>query len=141
MTVTPSITIPSERIVGSELVAFVKKNNHLSETEMAQATGYVSTKKDGDQRVNITAMTEALCEATGITFGKSATRGLAGRKLSSVARVQGNQNLLVGAAYTKQLGLEPGAQFKIIINQKSGVIRLVPVGGTDEEEMELDVAA
>ena len=137
-----NITIPSERIVGAELVSFVKKNQHLSKSELAQATGYVTTKKDGDLRVNITAMTEALMEATGITFGKSGvTRGPGGRKLSAVARVQGNKNLLIGAAYTKQLGLEPGDQFKIILNNKTGAIRLTPVGGSDEEEQDGDMAA
>ena len=137
-----NIVIPSERIVGAELVSFVKKNPQLSKSELAQATGYVTAKKDGDLRVNITAMTEALMEATGIVFGKSGvTRGPGGRKLSGVARVQGNKNLLVGAAYTKQLGLEPGDQFKIVLNSKNNTIRLTPLGGSDEEEMEGDVAA
>jgi hypothetical protein len=46
--------------------------------------------------------------------------------------VQGNGNLLVGKAYTGLLDLRPGDEFEIKLSRKQ--IRLVPVGGTDEEE-------
>ena len=45
--------------------------------------------------------------------------------------MQFNGNLLVGKAYTAQLGLEPGDEFEIKLGRKQ--IKLVPVGGTDEE--------
>ena len=135
MTFTASnITIPAQPMVGDELLSFVKRNGNLSKTEMAQATGYVSTTKDGALRCNITAMTDALVQATGIVIGgASSGRGPGGRKLSYTARVQGNKNLLVGAAYTKQLGLEPGAEFDIKISKQTGTIRLIPVGTSEEE--------
>jgi hypothetical protein len=43
-----------------------------------------------------------------------------------------NGNLLVGKAYTAQLDLKPGDEFEIKLGRKQ--IRLVPVGGADEEE-------
>ena len=46
--------------------------------------------------------------------------------------MQGNGNLLIGKAYTAMLDLEVGAEFDIKLGKKQ--IRLVPVGGTDEEE-------
>jgi hypothetical protein len=58
--------------------------------------------------------------------------GKAGPKLSYTARVQFNGNLLVGKAYTAMLDLEPGDEFEIKLGRKQ--IRLVPVGGADEEE-------
>ena len=55
-------------------------------------------------------------------------------KLSYTAKVQGNGNLLVGKAYTAMLGLEPGAEFDIKLGKKA--IRLIPVGGSEEESEE-----
>jgi hypothetical protein len=39
---------------------------------------------------------------------------------------------MVGKASTAQLGLKPGDEFEIKLGKKQ--IRLVPVGGVDEEE-------
>ena len=46
--------------------------------------------------------------------------------------MQGNGNLLVGKAYTAMLDLQPGDEFEIKLGRKQ--IRLVPVGGTDEDD-------
>jgi hypothetical protein len=54
--------------------------------------------------------------------------------LSYIATVQGNGNLLIGKAYTAMLGLEPGDEFEIKLGKKA--IRLIPVGGSDEESEE-----
>ena len=55
-----------------------------------------------------------------------------GRKLSYIATVQGNGNLLIGKAYTALLNLNPGDEFEIKLGRKQ--IRLVPVGAEDEGE-------
>ena len=52
--------------------------------------------------------------------------------MSYTAKVQGNGNLLVGKAYTAMLELEPGAEFEIKLGKKA--IRLIPVGGSEEED-------
>ena len=57
--------------------------------------------------------------------------GKGGRKLSYVATVQGNGNLLIGKAYTALLDLKPGDEFEIKLDRKQ--IRLIPVGATDED--------
>jgi hypothetical protein len=92
----------------------------------------VSTKKDGGERLNFTAFYEALLEAKGVDLGGSGKVGKGGRKLSYVATVQGNGNLLVGKAYTAMLDLKPGDEFEIKLGRKQ--VRLIPVGGVDEEE-------
>ena len=101
---------------------------------MPYACGYVSTKKDGSERLNFTAFYEALLDAKGVSLGAGGGKGegRGGRKLSYVATVQGNGNLLVGKAYTALLDLKPGDEFEIKLGRKQ--IRLVPVGGADEEE-------
>lgn len=120
-------------LTGAELLAKVKELGDASKSELVRECGYVSTKKDGSERLNFTAFYEALLEAKGVTLGDAGTgKGPGGRKLSFVATVQGNGNLLVGKAYTAQLGLEPGDEFEIKLGKKQ--IRLVPVGGADEEE-------
>ena len=130
MIFTPSATT----MVGDELLSFVKKNSgSMSKTELAMATGYTSETKDGKTRCNFAAMQEALIAASGIILGGSSAKvGVGGRKLSFVATVQGNGNLLIGKAYTQKLGLSVGDEFEIKLGKKA--IRLVPVGGADEEE-------
>jgi bifunctional DNA-binding transcriptional regulator/antitoxin component of YhaV-PrlF toxin-antitoxin module len=49
-----------------------------------------------------------------------------------VTKVQFNGNLLVGKAYTAQLGLEPGDEFEIKLGRKQ--IKLVPAGAGEEED-------
>ena len=123
----------STMLTGAELLSKVKELGDASKSELVRECGYVSSKKDGSERLNFTAFYEALLEAKGVTLGENGNgKGPGGRKLSFVATVQGNGNLLVGKAYTAQLGLDPGDEFEIKLGKKQ--IRLVPVGGADEEE-------
>ena len=121
-------------LTGTDLLAKVKELGDVSKTELATQCGYVSKKKDGSDRVNFTAFYEALLGAKGVELGGGGYVGKGGRKLSYVATVQGNGNLLVGKAYTAMLGLEPGAEFDIKLGKKA--IRLIPVGGSEEESEE-----
>ena len=120
-------------LTGNELLAKVKELGDAPKTELATACGYVSKKKDGSDRVNFTAFYEALLNAKGIDLG-SGGRGVGkgGRKLSYTAKVQGNGNLLIGKAYTAMLDLNPGDEFDIKLGKKA--IRLIPAGGSEEEE-------
>jgi hypothetical protein len=120
-------------LTGADLLAKVKEMGDASKSDLVRACGYVSTKKDGTERLNFTAFYEALLEAKGVSLGEGGPgKGKSGRKLSYVTKVQFNGNLLVGKAYTAQLGLKPGDEFEIKLGRKQ--IRLVPVGGEDEEE-------
>ena len=123
-------------LTGTELLTKVKELGDVSKTELATQCGYVSKKKDGSDRVNFTAFYEALLGAKGIELGGggAAAIGKGGRKLSYTATVQGNGNLLVGKAYTAMLDLNPGDEFEIKLGKKA--IRLIPVGGSEEESEE-----
>ncbi|HJN35959.1 MAG: AbrB family transcriptional regulator [Prochlorococcus sp.] len=120
---------------GSELLEKVKAMGDLSKSDLVRACGYVSNKKDGDERLNFTAFYEALLDAKGLSFG-SGSAGISkrGRKLSYIAKVQGNGNLLIGKAYTEILDLKPGDDFQIKLGKK--VIRLIPEGDTDDTDEE-----
>jgi hypothetical protein len=120
-------------LTGSDLLARVKDMGDASKSDLVRACGYVSTKKDGSERLNFTAFYEALLDAKGVSLGEGGGRGgKRGRTLGYTTKVQFNGNLLVGKAYTAQLGLKPGEEFEIKLGRKQ--IRLVPVGAEVEED-------
>ncbi|MCP9943479.1 MULTISPECIES: AbrB family transcriptional regulator [Synechococcales] len=122
-------------LTGSDLLAKVKDLGDVSKSELVRECGYVSSKKDGSERLNFTAFYEALLGAKGVNLGSDSTgrgTGKGGRKLGYSTKIQFNGNLLIGKAYTAMLDLKPGDEFEIKLGKKQ--IRLVPVGGSDEEE-------
>jgi len=124
-------------LVGSELLAKVKDLGDVSKSDVVRACGYVSTKADGGERLNFTAFYEALLDAKGVSLGGgTAGIGKGGRKLSYIAKVQGNGNLLIGKAYTAMLNLEPGDEFEIKLGKKA--IRLIPTGAAAEHSEAAD---
>ena len=121
-------------LTGSDLLNKVKELGDISKADLVRSCGYVSTKKDGEERLNFTSFYEALLEAKGVSLGTNGlTRdGKPGRKLSYVATVQGNGNLLIGKAYTALLDLQTGDEFDIKLGRKQ--IRLIPLGGTEDDD-------
>ena len=121
-------------LTGSDLLDKVKELGDVSKSDLVRACGYLSEKKDGGDRLNFTAFYEALLEAKGVKLSTNGVGGIGkgGRKLSYIATVQGNGNLLVGKAYTAMLDLKPGDEFEIKLGSKQ--IRLIPVGGSDSDE-------
>ncbi|CAI8160332.1 MAG: AbrB family transcriptional regulator [Prochlorococcus sp.] len=122
-------------LTGSDLLTKVKELGDVSKSDLVRSCGYVSTKKSGGERLNFTSFYEALLEAKGVNLGVTgggAGVGKGGRKLSYVATVQGNGNLLIGKAYTALLDLKPGDEFDIKLGRKQ--IRLIPAGGSEEDE-------
>ena len=113
-------------LTGSDLLAKVKELGDVSKSDLVRACGYVSTKKNGGERLNFTAFYEALLEAKGVNLGDSGVSGIVkgGRKLSYIATVQVNGNLLIGKAYTALLDLKVGDEFEIKLGRKQ--IRLLP---------------
>jgi len=121
-------------LTGADLLAKVKELSDASKSDLVRAAGYLSIKKDGSERLNFTAFYEALLEAKGFSVGHGSGpgKGKAGRSLGFTTKIQFNGNLMVGKAYTALLDLKPGDQFEIKLGKKQ--IRLVPVGGADEDD-------
>ncbi|MFQ6539446.1 MULTISPECIES: AbrB-like transcriptional regulator [Aphanothece] len=95
-------------LTGTDLLAKVKELDDASKSDLVPSCGYVSSKKDGAERLNFTAFDEALLEAKGMNLGGGGGRGgrgRSGRQLSYATKVQFNGNLMVGKACTTQLGL------------------------------------
>ena len=113
-------------LTGSDLLAKVKELGDVSKSDLVRACGYVSTKRNGESILNYTAYYKALLEAKGMKMGGGNVSGIGkgGRKLSYIATVQGNGNLLIGKAYTALLDLKAGDEFEIKLGRKQ--IRLLP---------------
>jgi hypothetical protein len=101
-------------LTGSELLAKVKELGDVSKSELVRECGYVSSKKDGSERLTFTAFYEALLGAKGVNLGTDSTG-----------------NLLVGKAYTAMLDLKPGDEFEIKLGRKQ--IKLIPLGSSEED--------
>lgn len=119
-------------LTGDELTNKVKELGNLSKEEKARACGYYTVTKNGVERVNMMKFLNALIDAEGIELdGKQNGNGRGGRSASYRISVQSNGNLLIGSAYTKQMGLQPGDEFEITLGRKH--IRLKQVDAEDEE--------
>ena len=62
-------------LTGADLLAKVKEQGDGSKSDLVRSCGYVSTKKDGTERLNFTAFYEALLEAKGMNLGAGGGRG------------------------------------------------------------------
>lgn len=120
-------------LTGTALVEKVKGLGNLSKEEKARACGYYTQTKNGIERVNMMKFLNALIDAEGIELDSTSEgQGRGGRSASYKISVQSNGNLLIGSAYTKKMGLEPGDEFEITLGRKH--IHLKQVGVLDEDD-------
>ena len=108
-----------EPLVGEELLQKVKDLGNASKEDKARECGYFTETKNGVERVNMMKVLNALIDAEGIELdSKAVGGGRGGRSASYKITVQSNNNLLIGAAYTKQMGLKEGDVFEISLGRK-----------------------
>lgn len=124
-----------EPLVGEDLLTKVKELENLSKDEKAKRCGYYTVTKNGIERVNMMKFLNALIDAEGIQLDSSpSANGRGGRSASYRISVQSNGNLLIGSAYTKQMGLQAGDEFIITLGKKH--IRLKQVDSEERSESE-----
>lgn len=117
-------------LTGEALLQKVKELEHLSKEEKAKACGYITYTANGQERVNMMKFLNALMEADGLADTRK-QNGRGGRSASYRISVQKNGNLLIGSAYTKQMGLQPGDELIVKLGRKH--IHLRPVDHEDSE--------
>jgi hypothetical protein len=123
----------NEPLTGEALLEKVKELDHLSKEDKAKACGYYTVTKNEVVRVNMMKFYNALLEAKEIELdGKQPGNGRGGRSASYRISVQANGNLLIGAAYTKQMELKPGDEFEISLGRKH--IRLKQIDAEADED-------
>lgn len=131
-----------EPLYGEDLIKKVKDLGNLSKEEKARECGYYTVTKTGVERVNMMKFLNALIDAEGIELdGKQNGNGRGGRSASYRISVQSNGNLLIGAAYTKQMDLKQGDEFEISLGRKHIHLRQVEGGIEEEEEEEEELSA
>jgi hypothetical protein len=69
---------PLMTLIGSELLTKVKELGEVSKSDLVRVAGYVSTKKDGSERLDFTAFHEVLLEAKGVDLGGTCEFTMAG---------------------------------------------------------------
>ncbi len=112
---------------GKALLDKARSLSNRPEDQIARACGYVGPSG----RVLKKSFYRALVAAKGYTLPSSAGTGggglSKGRQAEFRTRVHGNGNLLIGQAYTRRMGLEPGQEFRIEIHKETGAIWLLPL--------------
>ena len=122
---------PPEMLEGKALLDRARALSNRPEDEIARACGYVGPSG----RVLKKSFYRALVAAKGYSMPNGGGRASTvrsggqgkGRQEEFRTRVHGNGNLLIGHAYTRRLGLEPGQEFRIEIHQETGSIWLLPL--------------
>jgi len=112
---------------GKALLDRARSLSNRPEDQIARACGYVGPSG----RVLKKNFYRALVAAKGYTvpssLGGGASSAGKGRQAEFRTRVHGNGNLLIGQAYTRRMGLEPGQEFRIEIHKETGSIWLLPL--------------
>ena len=114
-------------LVGKELLDKARSLSNRPEDDIARGCGYVGPSGRLLKKSFYRALVEAKAESQGWQLPKSSTAnasGVRGRQAEFRTRVHGNGNLLIGHAYTRRLGLEPGQEFRIELEEDSGAILL-----------------
>jgi len=113
---------------GKELLEKAKLLSKKSEDEIAKGCGYIGPSG----RILRKSFYRAIIKAKGYKLGNNGpgrpgNRASRGRQAEFKTKVHGNGNLLIGHAYTKKLGLQPGQGFKIDLRKESKTIYLTPL--------------
>ena len=126
---------------GKALLEKARSLSNRPEDQIVRACGYVGPSG----RLLKKSFYRALVEAKGYalpsqTNGGKTGSGTKGRQAEFRTRVHGNGNLLIGHAYTRRMGLEPGAEFRIEIHQETGAIWLLPIDAATAEALKADAS-
>jgi len=130
--VEEKVNSPVQMLEGKALLDRARSLSNRPEDQIARACGYVGPSG----RVLKKSFYRALVEAKGYKLpsqssGSGSSSGSRGRQAEFRTRVHGNGNLLIGHAYTRRMGLEPGQEFRIEIHHETGSIWLLPMQETD----------
>jgi AbrB-like transcriptional regulator len=109
--------IPTSPLTGKALLQKVKELSHLAKRETATQCGYVKTTKAGVTRTDLSGFYDAVLTAKGVKLDET-SRDNRGKTATYKATVHKNGQLLIGAAYTKEMGLKEGDTFSIKLGYK-----------------------
>ncbi|MFN3925860.1 MAG: AbrB family transcriptional regulator [Pseudanabaenaceae cyanobacterium] len=105
-------------LTGKALLQKIKELGDIPKREQARLCGYLSQGKGNEDRVNLTAFYEALIEARGYNLDPDRPKDGRGREPTYRVTVHKNGQIVIGSAYTKQMGLQEGDEFEIKLGYK-----------------------
>ncbi|MGB8699960.1 MAG: AbrB family transcriptional regulator [Thermosynechococcaceae cyanobacterium] len=108
----------TQPLSGKALLQKLKEIPTLSRREKARECGYVSTTKDDQARVNIGAFLNAVLDAKGVSLDSGKEKDGRGREASYRVSVHKNGQIVIGSAYTQEMGLNVGDEFEIKLGYK-----------------------
>ena len=125
---TETATAP---LTGKALLQKVKELSHLPRRETAKRCGYYTVTKNKKARVNLTDFYDAVLAAKGLPLDPEGTKDGRGREPTYRVSVHKNGQIVIGATYTKAMGLREGDEFTIKLGYKH--IHLIQVDEEGEE--------
>lgn len=136
---TETATTEYQLLTGKALLNKVKELSHLPRRERAKQCGYYTVTKNKQVRVNLTDFYDALLAARGIPLSPESPKDGRGREPTYRVSVHQNRQIVIGATYTKAMGLKPGDEFEIRLGYKH--IHLIQLGESDKKLTSSDVDA
>lgn len=138
-----------ERLTGKKVLKFLEDNKQKTAKQLAIEAGYFTDVGEGKIRANVNAFYRAVLDAQGISVGEDndEQERKRGRDLSYIITVQQSGTLVIGAGYTKKMGLNPGDEFEIRLGRKRiylnplNEFRLKEEAAGSEESEEEDLVA
>ena len=122
-----------EALTGKALLAKVKDNDALTKRELAKECGYYTVGKEGQTRVALAEFYDALLAAKGIQLDPEKSTDGRGREPSYTLTVHKNGQIVIGAAYTQEMGLKSGDEFTIKLGYKHIHLKQLDADGNEDE--------
>jgi len=121
-----------EALTGKALLAKVKENDGLTKRELAKECGYYTVGKENQTRVNLAEFYDALLSAKGIQLEPQKSADGRGREASYSLTVHKKGQIVIGAAYTQEMGLKSGDEFTIKLGYKHIHLKQLDADGNEE---------
>ena len=112
---TETATAP---LTGKALLQKVDELVNVPRRETAKRCGYYTLTKNDQTRVNLTDFYRAVLAAKGVLLSPEGSKDGRGREPTYRVSVHQNGQIVIGAAYTKAMGLKPGDEFEIKLGYK-----------------------
>lgn len=123
----------STPLTGKALLQRLKDIGDKPRRETARLCGYYKKTRSGGVRVNLGSFYDAVVEANGIPLERENTVENRGRDPAFRVSVHQSGQIVIGAAYTKAMKLNPGDEFNIKLGYKHIHLYQVSEDGQSDE--------
>lgn len=108
----------SSPLTGKALLQKNQELSHLPKQEVAKISGYYTVTKNNQTLINLTDFSNALLAARGIYLNPAGPKDGRGREPTYRVSVHKNGQIVIGASYTRTMGLKPGDEFEVKLSSK-----------------------